>query len=822
MIALTVNGQPRAARSDPEKPLLWVLRDELGLKGAKYGCGIGLCGTCLVLIDGEPNHSCMVPLRKAAGRHITTIEGLAAKNPALTQAWIAEQVPQCGYCQGGQLIAAAALLEKNPQPTRAEVDAALSGVLCRCGTYPRIRRAIERAVREPAETAPLPGTPPPPAGEAIALNDFIAILPDNRVRVMINHSEMGQGALTGLCLLVAEELEVELSAITTAFAPADPRYRNPLWGAQFTGGSSSVRGEWEPLRRTAAGARERLIAAAAQQWQVEASECRAHEGRVVHERSGRALSYAGLAASAARLPAPGNVRLKEAGEFRRIGRAQARLDIPDMVAGRTVYGIDVAPPGMLVASVVRCPVFGGHLKRFDDRNARKVPGVRAVLAIASGVAVVAEDFWSALRGREALEVEWDLGAHADLAHEAIYAQLHAAARRKGKTARKDGNVERALKGAARTLEADYATPCLAHACLEPMNCTAQVRDGVCDVWVGTQSQVDTQKTAAGVAGVARSRVRVHTQFLGGGFGRRLETDFVADAVELAKRLEQPVQVIWTRADDLQHDLYRPAGHAHLTAGLDQDGWPVAWHMRLAGSELVLEGVHLHYAIANVREEHIEVQSAVPTGAWRSVGASQNAFAIECFVDELAHATGRDPLEYRRALLESAPRLRGVLERAAAMAGWGRALPAGHGLGIACYRSYGSFVAMTAEVAIAEDRMRVPRVWAAIDCGIAVNPDAVRAQVEGAIAFGLSAALKEEIRIERGRVAQATFEDYPILTLAGMPEVEVHIMESMEAPGGVGEPGVPVIAPAVANAVFAASGIRLRALPLRISRTTTRA
>ncbi len=815
MIAFTLNGQVVSSHADPDKPLLWVLRDEFHLKGTKYGCGVGLCGICTVLLDGEPNHACMLPLRKVAARAVLTVEGLARQNPALIDAWIAEQVPQCGYCQGGQLLAAAALLRQYSAPTNEQIDQAMAGVLCRCGTYPRIRRAIHAAATSPAET----GTSPlvhahRKTGEGIALNDFIRIGPGGEVTVVISHSEMGQGSLTGLCQLVAEELEVELSALHTEFAPADVRYKNPLWGEQFTGGSSSIRGEWEPLRRHAAAARERLIAAAVRRWKARRADCRAENGRVVHAPSKRSLSYAELVADAAQLDVPKRITLKEPEAFRLIGKPAARLEIPNMVAGRTVYGIDVARPGMRVATVVRCPVFGGQLERYDAAAALAVPGVRAVVPIESGVAVVADEFWAASRGREQLRIEWRYGKNIALDNNAIYATLKAAIVQEGKVVRREGNAQRAFRNAARVYQAEYVVPYLAHATLEPMNCVADVHHDGCDVWVGTQSQVDTQKIAARITGLPKKQVRVHTQFLGGGFGRRLETDFVADAVELSKKLGAPVQVVWTRADDLQHDLYRPASHTLLRAVLGAGGKPDAWHMRIAGPELALEGVQMDYAIENLREEHVEVASALPTGPWRSVGASQNAFAIECFIDELAYAAGRDPFEYRRQLLAPQPRLRGVLEGAAQMAGWGRALPAGYGLGIAAYRSFGSFAAMVAEAVVAGGSIRVPRVWAALDCGIAVNPDAVRAQIEGAIALGLSAALMEEIRVEHGCVAQANFEDYPILRLQEMPVVEIAIIDSREDPGGVGEPGVPEIAPAVANAVFAASGVRRRQLPLR--------
>jgi isoquinoline 1-oxidoreductase beta subunit len=815
MTSFTLNGQPVTARADPGKPLLWVLRDEFGLKGTKYGCGVGLCGICVVLLDGEPNHACMLPLDKVAGRDVLTIEGLAEKKPALVEAWIAAQVPQCGYCQGGQLLAAAALLDRQPQPTDADIDRAMAGVLCRCGTYPRIRRASHAAAGPRPAHAGSTAHSRRVSGAGIALNDFIRIGPGGEVTVVISHSEMGQGSLTGLCMLVAEELEVDLAALHTEFAPADPRYKNPLWGEQFTGGSSSIRGEWEPLRRAAAEARERLIATAAKHWKTKRGECRAVGGYVVHLRTGQRLAYAELVAEAARLEPPRRVALKAPDTFRIIGKPLPRLEIPDMVAGKTVYGIDVARPNALAATVVRCPVFGGRLKRFDAKAAQSVPGVRAVVPIEGGVAVVADNFWDALQGRGKLGVEWETGRNATLDNGSIRDALRQATAREGKTARREGRVAFAFKNAARMIEAEYAAPYLAHATIEPMNCLADAQRNGVDVWVGTQSQVDTQKVAARIAGVPKKQARVHTQFLGGGFGRRLETDFVADAVELSKKLGAPVQVIWTRADDLQHDRYRPASHALLKAALNADGWPTAWFMRLAGPELALEGVHMDYGIANVREEFVETTSPVPTGAWRSVGASQNAFAIECFVDELARAAQQDPFEFRRGLLAQQPRLRGVLERVARMSDWGRTLPAGRGLGIAVYRSFGSFAAMVAEVDVTGGNVRVPRVWAALDCGIAVNPDAVRAQIEGSIALGLSAALMEEVRIENGRVAQANFEDYPILRLPEMPAVEVEIVESREPPGGAGEPGVPVIAPAVANAVSAATGKPVRRLPIRL-------
>ncbi len=732
---LAVNGARYHVEATPDTPLLWVLRDTLGLKGAKYGCGVGACGICTVLADGKPVRACVAPVAQVAGRAITTIEGLAADpmHPLL-QAWIDEQVPQCGYCQPGQIMAAAALLAQRPSPTRADIDAAMSGVLCGCGTYQRIRRAptaypLAAAPRLPAPRVLVPATPESPSQADVALGPWLRIGRTGAITILVDRSEMGQGITTGLAMLVAEELDVALDRVRIEFAPAARAYFNPLIGEQLTGGSTGVRAAWVPLRESAAKARARLV-----------------------------------------------------------------------------------------ATVVRPPGLSGKPERIDAIRALAVPGVRKVLEISSGVAVVAEHAASALAGRAALKLSWSAGRKRALSSAAIHKQLHQAVRRRGAPVRRRGDVERALGRAWLTLEAVYETPYLAHATLEPMNCIADVRANACDVWAPTQAQTAAQMTAAEIAGLPRKAVAVHTTFLGGGFGRRLETDFVADAVELSQRLATPVQVIWTRADDIQHDFYRPANIALLRGGLDEHRRPIAWSCRVAGPEAALDGIDMHYAIPNVREETVLADPGVPTGAWRSVGASQNAFAIESFVDELAHEAGEDPLASRRRLLGHERRAAATLDLAAAKAGWGTPLSNGKGRGVALYRSFGSWVAEVAEVAVsAKGAIRIERVVAAIDCGIAVNPDAVRSQLEGAIAFGLSAALKERITIARGGVRERTFEDYPLLTMAEMPEVEVNIVASDAPPGGVGEPGVPPIAPAVANAVFAASGKRIRTLPFRSAR-----
>jgi isoquinoline 1-oxidoreductase beta subunit len=819
MMELAINGRRHRLSLEPQTPLLWALRDALGLKGTKYGCGVGACGICVVWLDGTPVKACQVTLADVGTRAVTTLEGLGSEHPVV-RAWIAEQVPQCGYCQGGQIMTAAALLARHPQPSPQEVAAALNEVLCRCGTYPRIRRAFERAAQGELPTAaPAALSPPPPGTREFPLNDFVRLSTDGVFTVVVNHSEMGQGALTGLALLVAEELGIAPSALRTEFAPAQARYKNPMWNVQLTGGSSSIRGEWQRLRRAGAEARQKLLAAAAKRWRVKARECRLHDDRIIHEPTGRHFPLGVLAQAAAQERRPGRVTLKPPAAFHFIGRPTPRLDIPDMATGRTVYGIDVEVPGKLVAVVARPPVFGGRLQRVDPSRALAIPGVARVLEIGSGVAVVAQTFLQAQQAREALDIVWAPGSHAALSNDDIEAALEEGLARPGKVARARGRPKGVLARAERVLEAVYATPYLAHGTLEPMNCTAHVHGDGCDVWVGTQSQEDAQKAAAEAAGLPRSRVRVHTAFLGGGFGRRLETDFVVEAVALSKALGAPVQVLWTRADDLQHDVYRPAHRARLQAALDRKGWPEALFVRVAGPALALDMVEVPYAIPHYREEHAEVVLPVPSGAWRAVGASQNGFVVEGFIDELAHAGGHDPFEFRRALLASHPRQRAVLERAAALAGWGAPLPPGRGRGIATYASFGAWVALVAEVTVsATGDIRVESAVGVIDCGLAVNPDSVRAQVEGGIAMGLSAALKEEVRIEGGRVTQATFRDYPILTFSEMPALQVEIVESREPPGGVGEAAVPVAAPAVANAVFAATGVRLRRLPLRLPGT----
>ena len=667
-------------------------------------------------------------------------------------------------------------------------------------------------------------------GEA-AINAWLRIAPDDIITVTVAHSEMGQGVYTSLPMLVAEELEVDWTKVRAEFAPADQVYRNRLFGIQATGGSTSIRSSFDHLRQAGATAREMLRRAAAEAWGVPVEACRAQAGRVVHEASGRAAGYGALAGAAAKLEPPAEVPLKKPGDWGLIGTAVARLDVPAKVDGSAGFGIDVKLPGMLIATVLASPVFGGRLKSVDETPALVVKGVRAVVPLESAVAVVAEGYWPALKGLEALAPVWDEGPHAAMSDATIRAELSAALKQDGAVAHNEGDATAALAGADRRLEAAYEVPYLAYATMEPMNATARVTDTGVEVWAPTQGQGPIQHAVAGLLGIAPAQVNVHTTFLGGGFGRRFETDFVVQAVLVSKAVGAPVKLVWSREEDMRQDFYRPAAMARLRAGLNATGEPVAWHVRLAAPSImsralpdyVKDGIDPSsvegaadspYAFANQRVEYAMRHFGVPVGFWRSVGNSQNAFFVESFLDELAHAADRDPLAYRLGLLGDHPRHRKVLETAAQAAGWGRAAPEGRFRGIALHESFGSIAAEVAEISVAKGReIKLHRMTCAIDCGRTINPDTVVAQMESGIVYGLTAALFGRITIAAGRVQEGNFDSYPMLDLAQMPEVEVRIVESGAALGGVGEPGTPPAAPALANALFAATGKRIRSLPL---------
>ncbi len=690
-----------------------------------------------------------------------------------------------------------------------------------------------------------------PAGPAgsFAPNAWIRIDDQGTVTVMVDRAEMGQGVSTALPMLVAEELDADWERVRFEAAPANEAYYNPLLKAQITGGSTSILAAWTPLRRAGAAARAMLLSAAALEWGVEVAACRTEAGEVVHEASGRRAGYGALVPRAATLAVPDQVALKPRTAYRLIGTPVPRLDVPDKVTGRARFGADAGPAGVLVAVVARCPVFGGKVVRYDGARALAVPGVKQVVPIDSGVAVVAEHTWAALEGRKALEVTWNEGPDATIDDAAIRAELEALTGEAGASARRLGDPG-GVNPPTR-IEAVYEVPYLAHATMEPMNCTADVSSDGVTLWVPTQFQAGpsyfagggARGVAASVAGVGTDRVTVHTTMLGGGFGRRSELDMVGEAVAVSKAVGAPVRLQWTREDDTRHDRYRPAARHVMTGGLAADGTPVLWQHHIACQSIIrkfmpgflprwatriagplkggvdanaIEGAaDLPYAIPNLDVRYSEATLPIPVGFWRSVGHSHTAFAVESFIDEMAHSGGKDPVEFRRWLLRVAPRHLAVLDLAAERAGWGTEPPKGRFRGVAVHESFGSFVAQVAEVSVEQGTIRVHRVTCAIDCGVVVNPDIVKAQMEGGIAYGLSAALHGGVTIEKGRVRQGNFNDYRVLRIDEMPVVDVHLVPSDQPPGGAGEPGTPPIAPAVANAVFAATGTRLRSLPLVI-------
>jgi isoquinoline 1-oxidoreductase beta subunit len=663
------------------------------------------------------------------------------------------------------------------------------------------------------------------AAADFAPNAYLKIGTDGVVTLFADHVELGQGVMTSLPMIVAEELDADWSAVKIERMPADPS----AWPRTImTVGSQSVRGSWQPLRRAGAAAREMLVSAAADKWHVDRSALRTEKGFVVHPATGRRASYGELAPAAAALTPPASPTLKDPKDYRIVGSRQPRVDVPSKVNGTATFGIDVRIPGMLIATVVRPPVFGSTVKGFNPAAAKAVDGVKDVVTFENGVAVLATDTWAALKGRRALQVEWTESQHASLSQAEIRRSFTELAGKPGAVARNVGDVEGALRSAANPLSVDYELPFAAHATMEPMNCTAHVRADGADVWAPTQAPTNFQRTAAQIAGLNQKDVRLHVTMVGGGFGRRSRTDVLEDAVRLSKLAGAPVKVMWTRDDDMQHDFYRPFGIHRMQGAVDADGWPVVWMHRIVtqaalggrgqagvNGDAVGGAMDLPYAIPHLRVENTITESPVPVAPWRSVGHSQNGFATEGFLDELAALGKKDPVDVRRRLLASAPRYLGVLDLAVQKAGWGKPMPAGSGRGVAVHSMNGSYVAQVAEVSVDAGAIRVNRVVCAVDCGIVINPDTVAAQIEGAIVYGLTCALKNEITIAGGRVEQSNFNDYPMLRMTESPRVEVHIVTSTEAPGGIGEPGVPPIAAAVANAVFAATGKRLRKLPLRV-------
>ena len=673
----------------------------------------------------------------------------------------------------------------------------------------------------------------PPPAPPMDPNAFVHIGSDDSVTVVLKHSEMGQGVWTSIPMVIAEELDCDWSKVRVENAPNAQVYANNAFGIQGTGGSTSTLESFGQMREAGAMARALLVNAAAQRWQVDPSTCRTEKGSVI---SGpHSASYGELADAAAKLEAPDKVALKDPSKWTLIGKPTPRLDSLAKVTGTAGFGIDVQRPGLLIGVVARAPVFGGKVKSFDAAKAKAVDGVVDVVQVPSGIAVLGKHFWAAKKGREALVVDWDLGEGASLSTDSMRADYRKRAGERGLVAKSAGDVDAVLKAADQRIEAEYEVPFLAHAPMEPLNCTVEIGDGGCEIWTGTQFQGVDQGVVAQILGIDPGQVKIHTQFLGGGFGRRANphSDFIAEAVQVAKAANKPVKIVWTREDDVHGGYYRPMWLSRFSAALGADGKPSAWSHTIVGQSIIagtpfasmmikdgidatsVEGAADSPYLAAIPAHRVDLHtpaSPIPVLWWRSVGHSHTGFVVESFIDELAHAAKTDPLEFRRKLLPADSRNLRALELAAKEFGWGKPLPKGHAAGFAVHESFASHVAQVAEVSVENGKIRVHRVVCAIDCGPVVNPMTIEAQMQSAIAFGLGAALHSKITFKDGKVEQGNFNDYLVLRLDEMPKVEVHIVKSTDKMGGVGEPGLPPIAPAVANAVFAATGKRLRSLP----------
>jgi isoquinoline 1-oxidoreductase beta subunit len=677
---------------------------------------------------------------------------------------------------------------------------------------------------------PVAGAPAEVQG-VFAPNAFIRIDRKGTITLIMPQVEMGQGIYTAIAMILAEELDAAFDQVKLEHAPPnDKLYANPTFGLQVTGNSNSIRAFWVPLRKAAAGTRDVLVQAAARVWKVDPTGIRTESSTAIHDASGRRLAYAALSEHVAGLTPPQNPVPKDPKNFKLIGKPLKRLDTPDKVIGKAVYGIDVMPPGVKFATLAACPVFGGKVAQVDDSTARKLPGVRQILVLEEFVAVVGDHMWAAKQGLAALNITWNEGSNAAISSADVWKHIRTASEQDGAVAKSAGDAARGLSEGERH-DAVYELPFLAHATMEPLNCTVHVTPTSCEVWVGIQVLSRAQAVAAKITGLPLDKVSVHNHLIGGGFGRRLETDFVEKAVLIAKQVDGPVKVVWTREEDIQHDIYRPVYLDRLSASVSA-GRIVGWKHRITGSAVIArwlppafqKGIDIDaidsaadipYDIPNVRVEYVRAEPpAVPTGFWRGVGPNNNVFAIESFMDELARKANKDPVAFRRDLLDKTPRLKTVLDLAAQKAGWGSPLPARTGRGVAVQVAFGSFIATVAQAEVDEHgEVRVQRIVSAVDTGIVVNPDTVIAQLQGGLVFGLTAALYGHIEIDKGRVRQSNFHDYRMLRINEMPQIEVHLIQSGEAPGGIGETGTTAAPPAIGNALFAATGIRLRRLPI---------
>jgi isoquinoline 1-oxidoreductase subunit beta len=677
----------------------------------------------------------------------------------------------------------------------------------------------------------------PPAAPPMDPNAFVHIASDDTITILLKHSEMGQGVATSLPMVIADELDCDWARVRVENAPNAQVYANNAFGIQGTGGSTSTLESFDQMRKVGAMARAMLIQAAAERWKVAGGDCRTEKGFVICGE--HRASFGALADAAAKLEAPQDAALKDPSNWNLIGKPTRRIDSLSKVTGQAGFGMDVKRPGLLTALVARAPVFGGKVRSFDASKTKSVAGVVDVVQVPSGIAVLANHYWAAKKGRDALVVEWDNGAGASLSTSAMRDDYRKRAEQTGAVAKTAGDVDAVLRASDKRIDADYEVPFLAHAPMEPLNCTVEIGKDACEIWTGTQFQGIDQNVAAQILGIKPEQVKIHTQFLGGGFGRRAnpQSDFIAEAVQVAKAANKPVKVVWSREDDIRGGYYRPMWLSRFSAALAEDGKPSAWSHTIVGQSIIagtafapmmikdgvdvtsVEGAADSPYLASVPAHRVDLhtpESPIPVLWWRSVGHSHTGFAVESFVDELAHAAKVDPLAYRRKLLPADSRNLRALELAATKFGWGKPLANGRAAGLAVHESFGSHVAHVAEVSVEDGKIRVHRVVCAIDCGPVVNPLTIEAQMQSAIAFGLSAALHSKLSFKDGKVEQSNFNDYLVLRLDEMPKVEVHIVPSTEKMGGAGEPGLPPIAPAVANAVFALTGKRLRSLPLVIA------
>jgi isoquinoline 1-oxidoreductase subunit beta len=681
-----------------------------------------------------------------------------------------------------------------------------------------------RAVNEPVQ-------PPDVTEGKFAPNAFIRIDDTGLTTLVMPQVEMGQGIYTSIAMILAEELDADFAQVTAEHAPPnDKLYGNPTFGLQATGNSNSIRAFWKPLRYAGASARAMLIQAAAQQWQVEPASCSASNGEVTHKESGRKLSYGALATAASSQTPPKDVALKKPEDFVLIGKPLKRLDTPDKVNGKVVYAIDAMLPNMKFATLAQCPVFGGKVDKVDDTAAKKIAGVRQVIVLDDLVAVVGDHMWAAKKGLDALVISWNPGPNGRISSEDIWRDLRAASEKDGAVAKSRGDIAKGLATGDK-LEASYELPFLAHAPMEPLNSTVHFKSDSCEIWTGTQIVSRVQSEAAKAAGLPVEKVIVNNHLLGGGFGRRLEPDMVVAAVRIAKHVDGPVKVVWSREEDIQHDIYRPVYRDTIAATLSE-GKIFGWKYRVSGSAIIARwlppafqngvdfdavdsAVDMPYDIPHFHVEFVRAEPpAVPTGFWRGVGPNNNVFAIECFMDELARKAGKDPVEFRRSMLDKAPRMRAALDLVAEKSNWGQPLPARVGRGVSLQPTFDSSIATVVEAEVDEyGEVHLRRVTSAVDTGIAVNPDTIVAQLQGGLIFGLTAALYGEITLDKGRVQQSNFHDYRMLRIDQVPKIEVHVIKSGEMPGGIGETGVIGASPALRNAIYAATGVALRRLPI---------